>query len=246
MRRLTAALACRVQGSRLYGKPLQRLQIAGGVTILDHIIQLIKTLPPVQAIVLGIADGAANEPFKDAARRHAIDWIVGDERDVLRRLIECGERASATDVFRVTTECPFFYFEAVEGAWAQHREKGNDVTTIDGLPEGGHFEIYTMDALRRSHREGTAKHRSEFCSLYIREHRDRFKVDVLPVPPELDRLDLRLTVDQPEDLILCRRVYAEFAAKAPRIPLRDIVAFLDAHPELHELVKPYVVAQRLW
>ena len=36
MRRLVAALACRVQGQRLYGKPLQNL--AAGKTILDQIL----------------------------------------------------------------------------------------------------------------------------------------------------------------------------------------------------------------
>ena len=38
MRKLTVALACRNTGSRLYGKPLQNLDIDNGITILDQII----------------------------------------------------------------------------------------------------------------------------------------------------------------------------------------------------------------
>ncbi len=246
MRRLIAALACRMQGSRLYGKPLQNLDTEKGVTILDHMVSLTQTLPSIQAIVLGVAEGAANLPFIDFAQRRGIDYITGDERDVLYRLIQCGRKAQGTDIFRVTTESPFFYYDKIDEAWEQHVKNGNDVTTIDGLPAGCHFEIYTLEALEQSHELGDERHRSEFCSLYVREHYDDFRVEVLPIPSQLERLDLRLTVDYPEDLVLCRRVYAHLKHKAPRLPLDEIIEFIDGHPELQALVSPYVEPERLW
>ena len=246
MRRCVAALACRAEGSRLYGKPLQNLDIDEGITILDHMVRLIQTIPVIDSIVLGISEGNANLPFIDYAKRKGIDYIVGDEKDVLQRLIQCGHKGKGTDVFRVTTESPFTYYEMVETAWEHHLEAGNDVTTIDGLPEGCHFEIYTLKSLEKSHKFGDAKHRSEYCSLYIREHWDDFKVEVLPIPSSVERLDLRLTVDYPEDLVLCRHVYEHLKDKAPRLPVAEIIEFLDAHPELQVLVEPYVVAEKIW
>ncbi len=246
MRRLSAALACRMQGNRLYGKPLQNLDTEKGVTILGHMVDVIQTVPSVRSSVLGISEGTANLVFIDFARGKGLDYIVGDEKDVLQRLIQCGHKARATDIFRVTTESPFFYYDKIDEAWERHLKNGNDVTTIDGLPEGSHFEIYTLEALERSHELGDERHRSEFCSLYVREHLSDFKVEVLPVPPQLERLDLRLTVDYPEDLILCRCVYAHLKGKAPRLPLDEIITFIDNHPELQALVAPYVVAQRIW
>ena len=246
MRRLVAALACRVQGSRLYGKPLQHLDVEDKVTILDQMIGLIRTIPAIHDIVLGVSEGPANQVFLEVAKRHGIGSIVGDERDVLSRLIACGRQARATDIFRVTTESPFVYYELVEEAWRRHTAAGNDVTVTDGLPEGCNFEVFTLEALERSHRMGEDRHRSEFCHQYVREHRREFAVEVVPIPPELERLDLRLTVDNPEDLVLCRRVYAHLKRQAPRIPVRGIIAFVDQHPELQALVAPYVVPQRLW
>jgi glutamate-1-semialdehyde 2,1-aminomutase/spore coat polysaccharide biosynthesis protein SpsF len=246
MRRLAAALACRVQGSRLYGKPLQHLDIEAGVTILDHLISLIHTVPCIDTAVLGVSEGEENAPFYALAGRRGVGAVTGDQRDVLKRLIECGRQAEATDVFRVTTESPFFYFELAEAAWARHVEAGNDVTTVDGLPEGCHFELYTLEALERSHRLGDARHRSEFCSLYVREHLKDFRVEVLAVPADVERMDLRLTVDYPEDLVVCRAVYAALRDLAPRVPLAEIVQFLDARPELKALVAMHVVPKRLW
>ena len=244
MRRPVAALACRAGGSRLYGKPLQFLDIDRKLTVLEYMIGWLKCERYLDEIVLGVAEGPENEPFHDIARRHGLRSIMGDQTDVLMRLIQCAEAAGATDVLRVTTESPFTYFEAIPDAWKRHQDRGSDVTTVAGLPDGTSFELIRVDALKRSHAQGNARHRSELCTLYIREHQDDFQVDVIEAPDELQRLDLRLTIDYPEDLVLCRTVYREFKHLAPRIPVREIVAFLDAHPEVNALIAPYAAGER--
>lgn len=244
MKRLIAALACRATSSRLYGKPLQSL--VTGRTILDQILDTIECLPVIECIVLGVSEGLENSAFVDIAKRRHIDYIVGDETDVLGRLIKCGRLVGATDIFRVTTECPFLYFQAVEGAWRDHVERGNDVTVVDGVPLGTAFEIYSLDALVTSHVRGDERHQSEYCSLYIREHRSDFQVEVIQPEQACARMDIRLTVDYPEDLVICRRVYENFEDRAPLIPLGEIIAFLDDNPSLKELVAPYSTAHPLW
>lgn len=247
MRKLVAALACRNEGSRLYGKPLQNLDVKAGTTILHHMIELLKTTPAISKIMLGIAEGVANEAFVEYAKKKQIGYIKGSETNVLQRLIHCCKEGNGTDVFRITTECPFFYYEIIEEAWRHHINHRNDVTTIDTVPEGTHFEIYTLKALEDSHNLGDDIHRSEHCNLYIREHLSDFKVEVLPVPDDIQRPDIRLTVDYPEDLILCREVYAHLKSKAPRIPLSDIILFLDVRPDLKTLVAPHVAKSRtIW
>lgn len=244
MRRLIAALACRVQGSRLYGKPVQNL--VTGTTILDQILDTIDTLSFIETPILGISEGIENQVFVEIAKARGIPYIFGDEVDVLSRLIACGRVTKATDVFRVTTECPFMYYEAGEEAWRRHLRNANDVTTVEPLPEGALFEIYTLDALEQSHARGTAHHRSEGCSRYIREHRGDFRVEIIAPAPECGRTDIRLTVDYPEDLVLCRRIYEHFQALAPLIPLAEILKFLDANPGLHGIVQPYVSETQTW
>jgi spore coat polysaccharide biosynthesis protein SpsF len=241
-RRLVAALACRNQGSRLYAKPLQNLDVERGIRILDNIVGCLRTLPCIEEIVLGISDGQENEVFRTIADAAGLPWIVGDQRDVLSRLIQCGERAAATDIFRVTTESPFPYFEAVEELWRRHQREGADATFVWDIIDGAGFEIYTLDALKTSHARGSARHRSELCSLYVREHPDEFKILRVDAPPVLRRKDIRLTVDYPEDLVVCRRVYQELQAQAPRIAVADVVAFLDRQPRLLTLIAPYTEA----
>ena len=243
-RRLVAAYACRAGGTRLYGKPLQNLE--PGTTILDHILACTRLTPQIDEIVLGISEGIENEPFVAAAQRHGLAYIRGSEKDVLRRLIQCGRAGAATDVFRITTECPFTAWELVADAWRRHTAHGNDITVTDWMPEGINFEIYTMAALDRSHAEGEDKERSEYCSAYARRRHDLFRIEIVEPTPAWRRLDLRYTVDFPEDLILCREAYRALKAKGPQIPVGDLVRFADEHPALHGLVAPFVHPETTW
>ncbi|MDP1671537.1 MAG: hypothetical protein Q8L65_00300 [Burkholderiales bacterium] len=243
-RRLVAALACRNNGSRLYGKPLQN--ITGETTILDQIINAIRRFPAIEEIVLGISEGSSNTVFVDFAKERNVSYVFGDPRDVLSRLILCGRVAKATDVFRVTTECPWFAYDLLMPAWEKHVQSNNDITVCDRLPEGLHFEIYRLEALERSHQRGTSKDRSEFCSNYARTNPEEFKIDVILPPRELQRLDLRVTVDYPEDLILCREIAKALGNSMPLVSVSDIISFLDSHPDIKALVAPFVVPEPLW
>jgi spore coat polysaccharide biosynthesis protein SpsF len=239
MRKLVVALTCRNQGSRLYGKPMQNLDIEGGITILDNIIACLSSFDCIDSIVLGIAEGNNNLDFVDYAKVNGLGHIVGNEIDVLSRLIHCGNYSGATDIFRTTSESPFPYFEMIESNWVDHCDNDNDATFLDDIIDGCGFEIIKLDALKESHDKGDRKHRSELCTLYIREHVNDFQIKRVFPPKELIRKDLRFTVDYPEDLIVCRAVYEKFKGKAPMIPLIDAIQFLDNNESLKKLVAPF-------
>ena len=243
-RTLVAALACRSAGTRLYGKPLQNLQ--PDYSVLGHILECISCTPEIGQAVLGISEGLENHPFIDLAHERGVSYIVGDEKDVLWRLILCGRSAGATDIFRVTTECPFIAWEMVEEAWGKHVGSGNDITVTDFMPEGMNFEIYTLESLERSHRQARDEERSEFCSAYPRRVPEEFQIEVISPSANLRRLDLRLTIDYPEDLVLCRNIWSALKEQGPRIPVGDIIEWLDAHPTEASIVSEFVDGTPLW
>ena len=238
MRKLVAALACRNKGSRLYGKPLQNLDIDQGISVMDNIVACLKTMPMIDSIILGIADGVENNTFVEYAQANNIGFIRGEEEDVLERLIRCGDLEGATDIFRTTSESPFPYFDLISDAWAQHVNDNNDATFLDHIIDGCGFELLSLEALKKSHIRGEDRHRSEMCTLYIRENKDQFNIAYIDPPEKLIRKDMRLTVDFPEDLIVCRAVYEHFKDFAPKIPLLDVVDFLDKNTQLLQLTSP--------
>ncbi len=220
---------------------MQTLDIEQGISVLQYIVNWLKTIPQIDGIVLGIAEGFSNLSFIDVAKKNDLSYIIGDEKDVLGRLIQCGDRAYASDVLRLTTESPFTYFEAIPSAWVKHIEEDFDFSCLDNVPTGSGFEIIRVNALKTAHRNGEDHHRSELCSLYIRENKEKFKIQYIdPHPSLLGRTDLRLAIDYPEDLALCRAVYAHFKHLAPKIPVPEIIPFLDRNAHLKALVERFV------
>ena len=241
-RKLVAAIACRNQGARLYGKPVQNLDVEHGIRIIDNIIGCLETIDCIDEIVLGISEGVENEVFKAIAMQKGLRYVVGDQVDVLSRLVNCGLLAGATDVFRVTSESPFLYFDPVEDLWRRHQAEGADASFFDDVIDGCGFEIISLKALQESHEKGEKRHRSELCTLYIRENHQQYRIIKADAPAALIRKDLRLTVDNPEDLAVCRVIYGVFKDSAPKISVPDIVKFLDANPSLIQMTAPYAEA----
>ena len=238
-RRIVAAIACRNNGSRLYGKPLQNLEVEKGITILDNILACLKGFSVIDEVILAISKGDDNVIFKEIAEQHNLRYVLGDEKDVLGRLVQAGDLGEATDIFRMTSESPFPFYQSIDRICAHHIKTGADATVLDNIIDGCGYEVISLEALRKSHTEGEDRHRSEHCSLFIRENTDVFKIEKFTYMEELYRKDLRLTVDNPEDLIVCRAVYKEFADDAPNFDLYKVVAFLDKNKHLRELIAPY-------
>ncbi len=244
MRKLIAALACRNTSNRLFGKPMQNLD--SKKTILDQLINSIQEHRIVKKICLGIAEGSSNYSYKDYALKKKLNYIFGDEVDVLSRLIKCGEKVKATDVLRITTENPFVYLDNIEIAWKIHQQNNNDLTATDGGPLGTHFEIFKLKTLKKSHKNGSKKHRSEHCDAYVMDNLNKFKVQIIELPKDLLRPEYRLTVDNPEDLILCKKIYNKLKKYSPNIPLKKIINFLDKNPQIAKVNIQYPRMTRIW
>jgi len=58
------------------------------------------------------------------------------------------------------------------------------------------------------------------------------------VPTGVRRPEIRLTIDYLEELALCRGVYEAPADFVPRMPIADIIEFVNSTPALVDLVKP--------
>jgi len=241
-RKLVAVLACRADSARLYAKPLQNL--IKDKAILDQILDTFEEFPDIiSESVLAISEGIENLAYVEFAKRRGIRYIWGDKWDIMSRLISGGLISGATDILRVTSECPFMHWEKLEDSWKDHLGKGNDVTTVDGCPLGTYFEIIKLKPLMESHATAS-DYQKEACTQVFRDYPNKYKVEIKTVKDF--RLDVRLTVDYPEDLVVCRRIYENFQEKAPLIPLKDIILFWDENPEFKKLLEPYINHKGIW
>ena len=210
--KIAAIIACRVDSSRLYAKPLQ---LINNNPILEHIVKQLKKCNNIDDIVLAISSSTGNEKFIEFTNQHNLKYVLGDDIDVLGRIIHAADFVNANTVVRITSEDPIKYWQGIDDAVKQHLTLKSDYTEcISKLPEGTGFEIIELDALKKSHKKGLKKHRSELVTLYINEHRKKFKINSFNVPKQIQKSDIRLTVDNPEDLILIRSIWKKHIKKS--------------------------------
>lgn len=236
-KKFVAVLACRNKSQRLYGKPLQNLDIKKNLKIIDLIIYRLKKIKFLNSIVLAISNKKENLIYTDIAKKHSVNFFFGDDKDVLSRLIYSAEKVKATDILRVTSESPFTYFNNLHNLWKFHSSNNMDGTFFDNIVDGCGYEIISVNALKKSHLYGKSRHKSELCTLYMRENNKKFKIKRFFPPKNLFRSDIRLTVDNPEDLIVCRLLYKKF--KYTNFNLLKMINFLDKKKYLKSLLKPF-------
>jgi spore coat polysaccharide biosynthesis protein SpsF len=234
--KVVATLACRVQSKRLYAKPLQFIDVENEITILEYLVGFLKACKAIDEIVLAISEGVENNPFVILAQKMGLQYVIGPEHDVQKRLIMAADKAGGDIVYRVTTECPFIYMNTFQDVLENHIKNRASLTVIEGLPEGSYYEVIDLKALKKAHDEGEERHRSELCTLYMFENPGRFYLQRLRTgSSKLQRPDIRLTVDYPEDLIVVREVYKALKKKGEYIRIEDIIDYLDVHPKLKEI-----------
>ena len=239
-KKLVFAVPCRNSGRRLFGKPIQFIDPDRKITIIEQLISCIKKINSVSDIVLGISYGSENKIFEKIAKKKTIKFIYGKESNPLERLIQCGRKVNATDILRITSECPFPYYNLIDKYWKVHKKTVADATFLEDIIDGCGFEIISMSSLLKSYKKCKTKKQKENFTYYIRKNHKKFRVNKFFGPKEFNRKDLRLTVDYPEDLAFCRKIYKRLIKQAPMFKLKSIIKFLDKNPELKKMIKPYL------
>lgn len=222
--RLVAVAQARTTSERLPGKVLMEV---GGTTIVEHLVRALRSADGLDDVVLAVPEG--DDDLVEAGRSLGIEVVEGPEHDVLARYALALARTGADAVVRVTADCPLLDPDLVARAAGVYRAEPCAYLTLDGYPRGtGDVEIASADALRRAHSDVTDPFEREHVMPHLARRPDRFTCRTVPAPDGLHRPELRVCVDQPEDLEVVRRI-VELAGPPP-LPVEMVIATLDAHP----------------
>jgi len=83
--------------------------------------------------------------------------------------------------------------------------------------------------------------------LYINEHKNQFKINHLTPENSLQRPEIRLTVDSPQDLWVARIIHEELGKGIKPISLNQIIKFLDDNPQIKKINSDIPLGQsRIW
>ncbi len=225
------AVSARMRSERCPGKAMATL---AGKPLLIHLLERLASLSGKRAIVVATSVSSENDVLVEAAETHGIRTFRGVEDDVLGRLLAlCGE-LGAEHLVRVTGDNPLTDLPLIETLVALHLKEDSDYTYVPGgaLLMGILTEVISRSALETSHRDGEDRHRSELVTLYIKENPERFRIARAELPEELYRPHYRLTVDEPDDLVLMGRIFDKLYRSDSVLSTADAIRLLDEEPAL--------------
>jgi spore coat polysaccharide biosynthesis protein SpsF (cytidylyltransferase family) len=104
-----------------------------------------------------------------------------------------------------------------------------DLVVCRNLPLGSSTEVISARALKDAHEFGEDRHRSELVTTFLTENPDSFDIIGIEPPNAVARPDVRLTVDNPCDLILTRKLWNHVSDAEDPYDLERILEIYDEH-----------------
>jgi spore coat polysaccharide biosynthesis protein SpsF (cytidylyltransferase family) len=226
-----AIIQARMTSTRLPGKVMKDLACG---TILDYVVRRCQLSRRLAGVMLATTNEPADDCIVESARTLGVGAYRGSRNDVLDRYLQAALVAGADPVIRITSDCPLIDPTIIDEALESFESAGAEFVYGDGYPRGtGDVEVLTLAALQiawNSTRLDETYYREHVITYHL-NHPEKFRHHKLQPPPEIQRLDYRLCVDEPDDLEVIQRICAHFA---PRIDfsLTEVLEFLGSHPEI--------------
>lgn len=230
---IAAIIQARLGASRFPGKTV--VPIANH-TLLGWTILAVKASRLVDRVIVATTTDPGDELIYHHAREYGVDAFRGSENDVLDRFVQCARHFKADVIVRVSGDSPLWSPWLSDFIIAQQQRTGVDYASNcihDVYPLGVQSEVFTREALEASVAVADLPTDHEHATPALRRHFPRFSVLSVLAPPELNRPQYRLCVDNQADLAVVKELF-ERIPHPPDLPpdLLDVCWELDHNPEL--------------
>lgn len=228
--RTVVVIQARMGSTRLPGKVLAEI---GDRPMIAHVLARAGSIRGIDEVVVAIPDLPEDDELAATLDTLGARVVRGPSDDVLARYLRCVDLTAADAVVRITADCPLLSSRVstdVLAAFGTDADYASN-TLERTYPRGLDTEVVRADALRAADAGGATAEEREHVTPYVWRRPDRFTLR--SVRADVDRSDLRWTVDTPEDLAFVRAVHAELGRAEFDMP--EILALLAERPELAAL-----------
>jgi len=226
MTALLIIVQARMASRRLPGKVMLPL-FAGKV--IDLLIERLNSIEGTK-VVVATTDQKSDDEFSKYLESKEIAIIRGSEDDVLGRFGKCLSIYPATDIIRVTADCPFIDPIIVQNLIDHYFNAGADYAYLSPkFAEGLDTEIFSASALNRACLNAKLLSEREHVTLHFSNNPELFKITVLDQVP--DHSLFRFTLDTKQDYDVLEKISAFFKHRWRDVSSDEIIQYLTDHPE---------------
>jgi spore coat polysaccharide biosynthesis protein SpsF len=246
--RIRALVQARLGSGRLPAKVMAEI---GGKTILEHIADRLQKLAGMGVETLFALAAEQDTSLQTFLQERGHQFITGDEKNVLKRYVNGATDLDSKDlVVRVTGDNPFVDQSQLGALLLRMTDFGYDYGHTADLPLGMGSEVIRVDALRSiffrsvpaspDEPSPILPHHEEHVTTFIRENPHLYNIysmrlddSVSSEAAKLRVAGLRMTIDEPEDLAVARRVFEHFNRLGnPLFGALDVIQLGKNNPDM--------------
>lgn len=253
--RTIATIEARLASTRLPAKVLAEI---AGKPMLELLVERVHRAGRIDQVVLATTTAREDDVLVALAGRLGIGCHRGSVNDVMGRVLEAVRAAGAEEVVALTGDNPLVDPRLIEDVVDFRRSGGFDYVTTTHMhhskkwgtertfPVGVSVQVFTAGVLADAASRTADPVEREHSSFAIYNHPERYRLGAFEATGKYAgwrRPDLRLTVDQPEDLKLMRNIFDRLYMDNPGFSTGEAIALVAEDPRLRDMNRH--VPQRL-
>jgi glutamate-1-semialdehyde 2,1-aminomutase len=223
-----AVIQARSASRRLPNKVIANL--LGKPTII-HLVERVEKSKSINSLVVVTTTDSSDNQLEKILREHSIECFRGNVDDVLSRFASVSEKLKPTHIVRITGDCPLIDARVIDLAVDTAISGGYDYVSTDSTyPDGFDVEVFTYESLKEAQLSATKAFDREHVTPFIKRTFQQLKY--LSLAPSYE--NLRVTLDEPEDLVVIQKVLEHFGDEAD-FEMEDVINFLVNNPDVTNL-----------
>jgi glutamate-1-semialdehyde 2,1-aminomutase/spore coat polysaccharide biosynthesis protein SpsF len=229
---VVAIIQARMGSSRLPGKSLADIE---GRPMLWHVIQRAKRATLVDRVVVATSTSPADDAIEKMCREIGVPCYRGSENDVLDRFYSAARAEKASQVVRITADCPLIDPQVIDRVVRRFQRGDLDYASnamVRSYPDGLDTEIFLFSALERAWHEAGKSSEREHVTPYLRS--DKFRTANVENSQTSLYQHYRWTVDEVEDMEFIRAVYKAFRGRES-FGMKDVLDLIEKTPGLEKM-----------
>jgi len=223
-------IQARLGSTRLPGKVLLNL---ARKTVLEHVLERVERSKLIEDIVVATTIKKEDLEIVKLCSNIGISVYCGAENDVLDRYYQVAKLLQTRHIVRITADCPMIDPEIIDLTIQNYIHENADYSVNQNFPDGLDTEVFKFDVLKKAWKEASLSSEREHVTAYIYNHPEMFRI--INYKSEIDYLEKRWTLDEPDDYEFFKIIFEEVFTKNPNFGMNDVLKFLKKNPEIENL-----------
>ena len=209
-KKIIAIIQARFNSSRFPGKVLKKI---GNKTILEILLNRIKKSKKIDQIIVATTNNKNDDKISNLSKKLKFECYRGSEKNVLDRFYKCSKKYNATDIIRITADCPLLEYKFIDEMVDFYLTHNVDYACNNNpptYPDGLDLEIISFQTLKKAHLNARSLYDQEHVTTYIKNDNNLKKINM---KNRLDYSNIRITIDEFEDFELIKKIFSKFGKK---------------------------------